>query len=255
MADEAADGDGGGSGRPSTLSLVAGAIVVAVAVVVGGALVVSSDIGDVISGRDRHELDVALVGDSFADQARAGFLELAEEHGLDAEVFAYGGTAICGWNDQLRRLARREPDVLVLSFAGNDLQPCINPARQTRAPETVAADYGRQLEGVLEMFRSTGTDLYVVEPPPIRDAEYEARAAAMRELYRRMSLDHPRIDVIETEDRLGPDGEFHAALPCQEGEEGCRPDGTVVLRQSDGIHLTPAGGRRYAQAVFDVLER
>ena len=75
MADEAADGDGGGSGRPSTLSLVAGAIVVAVAVVVGGALVVSSDIGDVISGRDRHELDVALVGDSFADQARAGFLE------------------------------------------------------------------------------------------------------------------------------------------------------------------------------------
>ena len=253
MPDTTEDDDGGPR-RPSTFELVAGALVVIAALVVGGILLVESDVGGLVDGDD-DDLDIALVGDSFLDQSRAQFLELAERRDLNAEVYAYGGTSICGWQEELNNLAEREPDVLVLSFAGNDLQPCINPTGETRSPETVAADYARDLDSVVDLFRPTGTDIYVVDPPPIRDPQFEANAEAMREMYRDVSIDHPRITVIDTQPRLGPDGRFHAALPCTRYDQDCRADGTVVLRQGDGIHLTPAGGRRYAQSILDVLGR
>jgi hypothetical protein len=246
--------DGSGSGRPSTVSLMAGALVVVVALIVGGALLVSSDIGGLFGGDGEDDLDIAIVGDSFAEQSRAQFLEMAERQGLNAEVYGYGGTSICGWETELNALAEREPDTLVLSFAGNDLQRCINRTGQSRSPEAVAADYRRDLDEVVELFRATGTDLYVVEPPPIRDPQFEANAQAMREMYRDVAIDRPRIRVIDPEPRLGPDGAFHATLPCENGDD-CAPDGTVTLRQEDGIHLTPAGGRRYAQAIMDGLDR
>jgi hypothetical protein len=257
MPDSEGGSEGGDEGprRPSTFELAAGALVVIVAVVVGGILLVESDVGGLVGGDDDNDLDIALVGDSFLDQSRGPMVELAERNDLTARVYAYGGTSICGWEDELENLADREPDVLVLSFAGNDLQPCINPTGATRDPVTVAADYARDIDRILERFRAAGTDIYVVDPPPIRDAEFEANAEAMREMYRDVSIDHPRIQVIETEDRLGPDGQFHAALPCESGDQDCRRDGTVVLRQGDGIHLTPAGGRRYAHAILDELDR
>jgi hypothetical protein len=250
---ESSESSGDGAARPSTFSLVAGALVVVVAVAVGGALLVSSDVGGLIGGDDEDDLDVALVGDSFAEQSRTPFLELTEREDLTTEVHAFGGTSICGWMDELRRLAEREPDVLVLSFAGNDLQPCINAQGEMRDPVAVATDYRRDLDAVLELFRPISTDLYVVDPPPIRDALFEANAEAMRDMYREASIDHPRITVVDTQPRLGPDGAYHAARPCERGDQDCRSDRTVVLRQDDGIHLTPAGGRRYARAILDEL--
>jgi hypothetical protein len=251
---EATEDDDGGPRRPSTFELAAGALVVIAALVVGGVLLVESDVGGLVGGDD-DDLDIALVGDSFLDQSRAQFLELAERRDLNAEVYAYGGTSICGWQEELNDLVEREPDVLVLSFAGNDLQPCINPTGETRAPETVAADYARDIDRLVDRFRPTGTDIYVVDPPPIRDPQFEANAEAMREMYRDVSIDHPSIGVIETEDRLGPDGQYHGALPCESGDLDCRADNTVVLRQDDGIHLTPAGGQRYARSILDELDR
>jgi hypothetical protein len=253
MAEDEGDGEGGDDG-PSMTSMVAGALVAIVAVIVAIALLASSGVGDLLANEDDDDLDVAVVGDSFADQSRVAFLELVADDELTVEYFAYGGTSICGWQDEIDALAEREPDQLVLSFAGNDLQPCINPDGATRTPEQVAADYRTDLERIVEQFRPTGTDLYVVDPPPIRDPQFEANAEAMREMYRSAAIDHPRITVIDPDDELGPDGAFHAALPCEEGDE-CGADGTVVLRQPDGIHLTPAGGRRYALAVLEALER
>ena len=256
VEDEQGDSeDGGGEDDgPSMTSMVAGALVAVAAVIVAIALLASSGVGDLLADEAGDELDVAVVGDSFADQSRVAFLELAAEAELTVEYFAYGGTSICGWQDEIDALAEREPDHLVLSFAGNDLQPCINPDGVTRTPEQVAADYRTDLERIVEQFRPTGTDLYVVDPPPIRDPQFEANAEAMREMYRDTAIDHPRITVIDPDDQLGPDGAFHAALPCEEGDE-CGADGTVVLRQEDGIHLTPAGGRRYALAILEALER
>ncbi len=96
--------------------------------------------------------------------------------------------------------------------------------------------------------------MYVVPPPPVRDAPFEANAAAMRTMYDGFVADHPDVQVVDVIPALGPGGQFHASLPCESWESAaCEADGTVQLRQQDGIHLTPAGGARYARAVLDAV--
>jgi hypothetical protein len=41
------------------------------------------------------------------------------------------------------------------------------------------------------------------------------------------------------------------ALPCEDWDAECPTGGEIVVRQDDGIHLTPAGGERYARAILD----
>ncbi|HKH05765.1 MAG TPA: GDSL-type esterase/lipase family protein [Acidimicrobiales bacterium] len=194
-------------------------------------------------------LDVVVVGDSFAEQSGDQLLALADDLDMRAEVYAFGGTSICLWRGQLEELAAREPQRLVLSFAGNDMDDCINPQQLQRTGEQVAEIYRTDLEWVLELYRAAGTDLYVVAPPPIQEPAFEARAAAMRDMYNRFSVEHPSIGVIETFDQLGPDRQYHRELPC-EADEPCGSDDMVTLREDDGIHLTPEGGKRYAQAIM-----
>jgi lysophospholipase L1-like esterase len=228
-----------------------GLIVLAVFVVAIFALRADTD-DDEPASDGPEGVDLAMVGDSFAQQSLEQLRALAERQDMTVELYAYGGSALCSWDGQLRDLAAREPDRLVLSFAGNDLQPCINPTGESRSPEVVALGYAEDLSGVIDLFRAAGTDLYVVEPPIIGDPPYEANAAAMREMYRDAGLLHPGLEVIDVSDALAPDRAFHAALPC-EADEVCGPDGMVVVRQDDRIHLTPAGGQRYAEAIVAAI--
>jgi hypothetical protein len=198
--------------------------------------------------------DVVLVGDSFAQQSADQFLSFARGEGLHAEVFAFGGSSICSWERQLTELVEREPKVLVLSFAGNDVHPCMNPdSIPNRSPEEVADLYRDQLDVVARQYREAGSRIYVVAPPPVKEALFEGYAAAMRQMYADYAEDHPEITVVETFEGLGPDGEYHKSLPCEEGEP-CGPDGMVVLRQDDDIHLTPEGGKRYARMIMEAVE-
>ncbi|HLM65310.1 MAG TPA: GDSL-type esterase/lipase family protein [Acidimicrobiales bacterium] len=225
---------------------------IALAVFVVAIFALRADADDEPASDGPEHVDLAMVGDSFAQQSLEQLRALAEDQDMTADLYAFGGSALCAWDAQLRDLAAREPERLVLSFAGNDLQPCINPTGEIRSPEVVAAGYAEDLSGVIDMFRAAGTDLYVVEPPIIGDPGFEANAAAMREMYRDAGLVHPGLEVIDPSDELTPDGAFHATLPCEAGEP-CGPDGTVVVRQEDRIHLTPPGGRRYAEAIMSAI--
>jgi hypothetical protein len=206
-------------------------------------------------GGDRSDRpDVVVVGDSFAEQSADQFLALARADGYRAEVFAYGGSSICSWESQLADLVEREPRILVLSFAGNDLHPCINPDKiADRSPRQVADIYRDQLDAVVRQFHDAGSKIYVVGPPPVKNPAFEANAAAMRDMYADYVAENPDVTAVETFALLGPYGEYHKALPCRE-REPCRADGTVVLRQDDDTHLTPEGGKRYAEMVIEAIE-
>jgi hypothetical protein len=237
-----------GTRRSPVLSRAAKAGVVVVALFALAIFVLSR--GDEPTDRP----DVVMVGDSFAQQSADQFLAFARGEGLRSEVYALGGTAICSWESTLADLVERKPERLVLSFAGNDLATCINPDQiPARRPQTVADLYRDELDSVVRQFRDAGSEIILVEPPPVKDPLFEGYAAAMRDMYAAYQDDHPEVVTVETFAGLGPDGEYHKALPCEEGEP-CRPDGTVVLRQDDDIHLTPEGGKRYAQMIMDALE-
>jgi lysophospholipase L1-like esterase len=202
------------------------------------------------------QLDLALVGDSFADQAQASFLAHAATDRKTAEVSAYGGIGVCDRVDALADIAQRSPRVLILSFAGNDITPCMLRTDTPSSAEETAEEYQSDFEGVLADFRaaSPGTRVYVVPPPPIRDAQFETNAAAMRAMYGRLVDEFPDITIVDVTPQLAPDHQFHASLPCEDWEDlYCQPDGTVVLRQDDGIHLTAAGADRYARAMLAAI--
>jgi hypothetical protein len=83
---------------------------------------------------------------------------------------------------------------------------------------------------------------------------FESNAKAMRTMYARFAREHPEVTLIDVTTELGTDHQFHASLPCEPWEQAeCAADGTIVLRTDDGIHLTPAGGERYARVLLDAI--
>jgi lysophospholipase L1-like esterase len=199
------------------------------------------------------DLDVAIAGDSFMDLSRAQFRAHADQLGMANDISAYGGTAACDWKKEVTAYAKRHPRVLILSFGGNDLTACMLRTPEPSTPDQTAAEYETDLRTMVAGVEDTSPDtkIYMVPPPPVRDPQFEANAAAMRAMYARFGGDHPEITLIDVTPELGPDHQFHASLPCEPWEQtDCGPDGTIVLRTDDGIHLTPAGGERYARALL-----
>jgi hypothetical protein len=200
-------------------------------------------------------LDVAIVGDSLIEQSRDQFAAHAGDLGMSVEAHAFGGSAPCDWQEEFERYAAERPRALIVSFAGNDNTPCVNPAGGGfRDPQTIADAYAVMVPGILDLFEGTGTDLYLVLPPPVAPPASEPAAAAIRDVYRAIGAARDDVTVVDPTPVLGGDGSFHRALPCESWEQAvCGPDGTVVVRNDDGIHLTEAGGERYARVLLSAL--
>lgn len=224
-------------------------------VALGALLGVRAALGDDDAADNKEEQVLRVVGDSFPEQAESQLLALAEADGIDAAVTAFGGASICSWWDQIEEYAAEKPDILVVAFAGNYLHPCITDnADQPREGDEVAGDYRADLETVLEMFEPLGTEIYVVLPPPVGKDVFEERAEPMREMYRQAHADHPDLTVIDSATHLDPDGQgFQPTLPCErwDDQDKCDADGQIQVRQDDLIHLTEAGGERYARAILE----
>ena len=238
-------------------AVVVVAAVAVVAVAVGAALASRGSSGGEEGADER--LDVAVVGDSLIEQSRDQLVAHAGNQGLVVETFALGGSAPCDWAELgvFDDLAADPPHHLIISFAGNDYTPCINPAGgPPRDPQTVADAYAQDMPGIVEPFEGTDTEVYVVLPPPVGEPASEPAAAAIRTMYRDLADAHPGVTVVDPAPLLGPDGRFAPSLPCREWEApACAADGTIAVRNPDGIHLTPAGGERYARVLLEAIGR
>jgi hypothetical protein len=245
--------------RPRRRLLVAGLGIVALAVATAVTVAVTRDGGSDAPGPDEalasDRLDVAIVGDSLIEQSRDQFAAHAGELGLTVEAVAFGGSAPCDWQDEFEHYAAERPRALIVSFAGNDNTPCINPTGGGfRDPQTIADAYAAMVPGILDLYEGTGTDLYLVLPPPVGPPASEPAAAAIRDVYRAIGAARDDVTVVDPTAALGGDGAFHQALPCEAWEQAvCSPDGTVAVRRDDGIHLTEAGGERYARALLAAM--
>lgn len=204
------------------------------------------------------QVDLVVVGDSFPELARDQMMALADEHGLAVSVTAFGGTAICDWWEQMEAYADIKPKSVVLAFAGNDAacmtggedRPLASEEKALSAEEATGI-YREDLETALETFQPSGAEMYVVLPPPVGEP-YEERASAMRDMYREAQADHPELTIIDSATHLDPDGKgFQATLPCEPWDECPEGETEVQVRDDDRIHLTPAGGERYARAVLE----
>jgi hypothetical protein len=181
---------------------------------------------------------VLLFGDSLLVEAAGQIRSLAADAGVDVEVHAGAGTAICDWQREAGSDRDRfRPDVSVLAFVGNNLTPCTGriwgPALGLR--------YGRDLDAMSATLRRAGP-VYVVRPPARRWWDVTARAV---EAAYADAADARTVRLIDGRRYISPFGVWSATQPCLPDEPCTGPVvaglRTNVVRAPDALHLCPTG--------------
>lgn len=158
---------------------------------------------------------------------------------------------VLDWANELTaQLDAVKPDIVFLSFGGNDDQPMITPDGNTVRLYTPEwdAEYSRRIGLVMDIAAAGGTRTVVwlglpAERPEqlnnVKDAmNSDARAQA------KLRFDVHFVDLGGIFD--GPDAAYSDDIQ--------RPDGTTVrARARDGVHITPAGADVLAPHLFEVV--
>jgi hypothetical protein len=133
-------------------------------------------------------------------------------------------------------MQRYDPDVVVFMVGAND-------ANQVRSEEEYAARVG----AVMDLLQRPGRTVVWVGQPNMGRPDLAASVPRVNAIFRAQAALRPWVLFIDTwELTSAPDGSYAEALP--------NADGTwEVIRAGDGVHLTPAGGRRIARAIIAAL--
>ena len=189
-----------------------------------------------------------VVGDSLARAAAA--TEVA-----DAEVHVESASGLTrqdyfDWPDALDRdVADLEAEVVVVVLGVNDAQGIVlddgTPA-QLDDPRW-AEEYHRRVGDLMDQLRADDRMVVWLGQPPMRDADFGARMAALNQIYAAEAADRPWVAFVDPAAVVGgPGGAYADAGTDQAGAP-------VELRQADGIHLTPAAGDLIATHVLDLV--
>jgi len=142
-----------------------------------------------------------------------------------------------------------DPDAMVVVFGANDGQgmELEGGVFQPGDPEW-NAEYARRVDAVMTYLEQQGVRVYWLGQPIARDADYSARLALMNGIFADVAADHPNTTIVSLYDLFADEaGNYSEYLPGAGGE-------VVEMRQSDGIHLSRAGGDRAADVIFAAIQ-
>ncbi len=190
---------------------------------------------------------VVVYGDSLTVQSESAARSLHPGNREHVVFHAAGGTAMCDWVARAAFDAvALHPQRVVLAFTGNTAS-CAAAAFRIGGVSGATALYEESLREMRATFPHV--PITIVIPPAMHnlpDGWYPFNGdAALVAMYKRVGAElHMRINT-RADDWLTPGHVFTATRPAY-------PDGPPVLvRLSDGVHLTPAGERWYGAALLD----
>ena len=155
------------------------------------------------------------------------------------------------WPAGLRAdVAADDPEVVVVAFGINDGQGIVlqdgTPVPEVADPRW-PEEYRRRVAAVMDQLRADDRLVLWVLPPPMRDADYAARMAVIREAVTAEAADRPWVLTVDPAVSVAdPAGAYADALPDATGA-------AVEVRQGDGIHLSQAGADRLAAQVLEAV--
>lgn len=189
---------------------------------------------------------VVIYGDSLTVQSEADVRSM--HHGKSERIIfrARGGTAMCDWTD--RAFFDHEairPRRIVLAFTGN-VASCAADAYRTGGAAAATALYERSLRQMRSIYADVPITLVI--PPAMHNLPHgwypfngDPQLVAM---YKRVGAQLGMTINTRADDWLTPGHVYTATRPAY-------PHGpTVLVRLSDGIHLTRAGALWYAAALL-----
>ncbi len=133
-------------------------------------------------------------------------------------------------------MARYDPDVVVFMVGAND-------ANQVRSAEV----YAERVGAVMDLLWRPGRVVVWVGQPNMGRPDLAASVPRINAIFQEQAALRPWVLYLDTWALTStPAGAYAEALPNAEGV-------LEVIRVSDGVHFTPAGGRRLALAVIAAL--
>jgi hypothetical protein len=212
--------------------------------IICGLLMVAAGCGSDVSSKAPT---VIVYGDSLTVQSESAALSIYKTTRQDVIFRAGGGTAICDWLPQAEADEKAlHPAKIVIAFTGNTAT-CAASAYRTHGNQGETAAYERSLRQMRATFATEPITLVI--PPAMQDLPngwfpFNGNSALVA-MYERVGPElHMTIDT-DADDNLTPGHLYLLYRPAY-------PHGKLVLvRESDGVHLTPAGALWYGAALLD----
>ena len=204
-----------------------------------------------------HPLKMYVAGDSMAQVFGSSLVNLAEKTNVIVGKLDYHvstGLSRPDYFDWPQRLVdmivEQKPDAAVMLFGANDAQAVSVDGRVFKVGSAGWRQvYAQRVSQAMDILTRGGRRVYWVGNPIMRDPVYRARVSMMDHIYQDEARKHPGVTYIPTWSLFADKkGSYADYLPDASGD-------LVLMRASDGIHLTRAGGDRMAQAVLNVIEK
>lgn len=202
-------------------------------------------------------LRIRVVGDSMAQAPGQSLISLAAGLKVATAVLDFQFSSglsrpdFYDWPGHLSSVlaARQPPEAVVVFFGANDAQGMETAPGVVRFGTAAwDAEYTSRVDAVMRQLTADGATVYWVGQPIARSAQYSQRLARLNAIYRTEAARHPGVTYVDSWSLFtAPDGGYSAYLPTSSGPQ--------LMRNSDGIHLTRAGGDRLARSIMATIRR
>lgn len=151
------------------------------------------------------------------------------------------------WPTRIAQLvADGPPDVAVVMFGANDAQGMVLPdGSEPFGTPRWLEEYRRRVAWVMDHLATAGVDTVWVGQPVMRSESFSARMATLNEVYASEAEGRAGVAYVDAWSVLSVDGAYATHI-----DDGTGP---TAVRQSDGIHLSRAGGDRLAAVLLDEI--
>jgi hypothetical protein len=207
--------------------------------------------------------EIVLVGDSLAQETSPYLEWLTAPMSLVPKF--WGGSAPCDWLDV--DLESGPSSVVVISFTGNSLTPCMEAIDGTQVrQDDLIERYRADIAVLVDRSRRSGARVVLVGQP-LRAPSFEAdrEVEGINRIYQDLAVGDPHVVFVDAGREVeAPDGSYTDRLPCEAIDSDCAPDGTTVVR-GDGVHFCPvddespcpvwsSGAHRFARAIAAAID-
>ena len=202
----------------------------------------------------KDPLSVWVGGDSLTSEFGPALSDrLARTDRAEADVEFRFSTGLArpdfyNWPARLREVIdKTDPDVFAVMFGANDGQNLeVRGEVLTFGTPQWRSEYAKRVAAVVDRLATDGRTLYWIGQPIMASPDFDAKMAALNDVYREQARGRDDVEYIDTRDLFSDDGAFSAYLPDDSGT-------STLMRQQDGVHLTRAGGERLTDVVYDKI--
>jgi hypothetical protein len=211
---------------------------------------------------------VFVYGDSLVFQASKYVDQLLRARHFEPQIASLSGTATCDWFDNVKRARDTfHPDIVVMSFSGNALGPCmLHPDRTALSIAEYVAKYRKDTETAISIFPND-VRIYAVGAPVSSGGDDR-----VFQIYRAVAKKHRNVHFVDGGIYITPHHRFAMTLPCLPGEPCTGPVvhgvRTNIVRSPDKAHFCPvdpgfgkpcpmysSGAYRFALAIAQAVEQ